>query len=277
MKKLSFLLLLLAPVAVLAQYCMPFCQIYSSTMPGITNVQLGAINRTSADCEAGCPVGGSNFVTTAVTQQTTNLVRGQTYSLSMSYTVDAPICPDMNLRVYIDYNQNFQLDDAGETVVTANNKLPGTYTASITIPTTASLGATRLRAAVKMTSNGGHTLPTPCNSPPDPIGFHGEMEDYTVNIVNATGIGEYSGVLEAFSVFPRPGAGYEVLFILDHQARVSLGLFDAAGRLSAPATDGLFQAGQHEWLLPGDVVPGIYFVRLIVDGKPLVRKVAITG
>ena len=279
MKKLYLFLLFSAATSAFGQYCMPTCKIYFSTMPGITNFSLNTINRTSADCEAGCPTNGNNFVTTAVTQQTTNLVRGQSYSVSMTFTVDAPISPDMNLRVYIDYNKNFKLDDTGETVVTANNKLPGAFTATIAIPTNAALGSTRLRAAAKMTSNGGHTLPTPCNVPPDPIDYHGEMEDYTVNIIDATGIDQLPGDVNYFTVLPSVGAsGLEVMYGLGKSSKVTLQLYDGTGKLVESVFLNQQQpAGQYEATVGRALDAGVYLVRVIVNGAVATRKVIITG
>lgn len=182
MKKISTLIttgvLVCMTGAISAQtYCTPTTAIpYASTMPGITQFTLNTINRTSADLETGT---GNSYVNTGLS---TNLTPGSTYNVTIGYTIDASICPDMNLRVWIDYNQDGSLDDPGEEVITANNQTSLTYTGSFTVPMSATMGSTRCRVTAKMTSNGGHTLPTPCDIPNDPLGYHGEFEDYTVNI-----------------------------------------------------------------------------------------------
>jgi len=181
-----------------AQWCVPTSLIpYDASMPGITNVTVGTINRTSAACEH---YPNNNYTNTGLS---TNLARGVTYSISITHTVDASICPDMNLRVWIDYNQDHTLDGTGETAITTDHHLPGTYTGTFTVPSTATLGATRMRVVAKMSDLGGHTLPTPCDVPADPAGYHGEMEDYTVNIVASTGIDDPSVELTSF-IFPNP-------------------------------------------------------------------------
>ena len=280
MKKLYSIILLFITANAFGQYCMPYCSTYASTMPGIINFTLNAINRTSADCEAGCPINGNNFVTISTTFPTftTNLVRGQTYPISMNHTVDAPICPDMNLRVWIDYNHNNLLTDAGETVLLIDHHLPGVYSTSITIPMTALLGTTRLRATAKMSDLGGHSLPTPCNIPPDNFGYHGEMEDYTVNIISSTGIEELPGELNFFNAFPSPAtAGINVIYALNKPAEVSLAAFDIVGkRIDQPFYQQHQSAGQHEAVISNDFIKsGIYFVRLLVNGNSLTRKVVI--
>src|ERR1041385_2942093 len=157
-----------------AQWCTPVVQPYGPTTPGITNFTLNDINRNSAAIEN--PDDG--YVLTGLS---TTLQRGQTYTISITHTVDFYFCPDMNLRVWLDYNDNGTLDDAGETILTTDHHAAGTYTATFTVPATAHVGVTRLRATAKMSNLGGHTPPTPCNFPLDPVGYHGEVEDYTIN------------------------------------------------------------------------------------------------
>src|SRR6476661_4005211 len=122
-----------------AQWCTPIVTPYGPTTPGITNFTLNTINRTSAAIED--PYNGY-----VLTDLSTTLVRGHTYTISITHTIDQPFCPDMNLRVWIDYNVNYTLDDPGETVLTTDHHLAGTYTATFTVPLTAPLGSTRLRA-----------------------------------------------------------------------------------------------------------------------------------
>ena len=167
-----------------AQWCIPTTIIpYATTMPGITHVVVGTIDRTSADLEH---YPNNSYVNTGLT---TDLEIGGTYSISITHTIDGSICPDMNLRVWLDYNLDYSLDDAGETAVTVNHHGPGTYTGTFTVPATATPGTSVMRVTAKMSDLGGHTLPTPCDMPnPDPLGYHGETEDYTVNLIQPTGI-----------------------------------------------------------------------------------------
>ena len=113
----------------------------------------------------------------------------------------------MNLRVWIDYNGNGRFEPSTETALTADNKTAGTYTANITVPSDAKIGTTRLRVTAKMTSNGGHISPSPCDSPADALGYHGEIEDYTINITKSTGILNTTGIIENIYSFPNPATG----------------------------------------------------------------------
>lgn len=166
-----------------AQYCMLGGQVpYSSLQPGITNFKLNTINRSSSNSESSSAV----VVTTG---QTTTLTPGQTYVISISHSEDTQFFPGArnNLRVWIDYNSNYSYLDAGETVLSVDLEPPGTtYTASFTLPLSTPAGTLALRATAKMSSDAGHTLPTPCNVPADPLGYHGEMEDYVLVIAGTS-------------------------------------------------------------------------------------------
>lgn len=183
-KKLTFTFfsMLISTALSFSQYCMlPGQTPYSPQQPGITNFKLNTINRTSGNSESPSSV----LVTTGLA---TTLTAGQTYTLSISHSEDAAIFPGArnNLRVWIDYNSNFSYLDANETVLTGNLQAPATtYTATFTVPTSILSGTYNLRATAKMSVDAGHSLPTPCDVPADPIGYHGEMEDYTVVIQNA--------------------------------------------------------------------------------------------
>ncbi|WP_333599496.1 GEVED domain-containing protein [Flavobacterium sp.] len=74
--------------------------------------------------------------------------------------------------VFIDYNKNGVFTDAGETVWTKAASTTTPVSGSFTIPTTATLGATRMRVSMKY--NG---VPTACET-----FSYGQVEDYTVNI-----------------------------------------------------------------------------------------------
>jgi hypothetical protein len=219
-----FLMSVLMTEFVNAQWCTPTTAIpYNANMPGITHVAINTIDRTSTDLE-NYP--SNSYVNTGLSTQ---LIKGVTYDISLSYTIDASICPDMNLRVWIDFNQDGQLDDVGETVISANNQLPPTYIGSFTVPPTATPGNTRMRITAKMSPSGGHTLPTPCDVPADPLGYHGEIEDYDVEIIEPTNIADVSqGAFLSVKTSPEK---INFSFSLDESKMTSLQLLDMQGRI----------------------------------------------
>jgi hypothetical protein len=130
----------------------------------IAGVKFGTINNASSK------EGYGNF-----TSITTTLTRGTSYPLSItqgfSYAPDAANATQQG-KVWIDYNQN-KTFEATELVASFTRT---TTTANVVIPTTALLGATRMRVSLKTIG-----APTACE-----IFDKGEVEDYTVNITGGT-------------------------------------------------------------------------------------------
>lgn len=135
----------------------------NTTYEWIDLVLLGTINRPSGK-EAG---GYSN------TGLSTTLARGTTYTITYSAGFASTIYKE-NWKVFIDYNGDGDFVDAGETVVSSTVTGAGNFTASFTVPATASLTNTRMR--VKM--NYG-TFTNPCGA-----FTYGEVEDYNITIAS---------------------------------------------------------------------------------------------
>lgn len=279
MKKISTLisgcLLLAVSGSLHAQWCTPTTAIpYASTMPGITLFSMGTINRTSADLE-NYP--NNSYVNTGLT---TNLTPGMTYTVTIGYTIDASICPDMNLRVWIDYNQDGSLDDPGEDVISVNNQTSLTYTGSFTVPMSVTAGATKCRVTAKMTSNGGHILPSPCDIPQDGLGYHGEFEDYNVNML-PVGVSELPAhPIALFSVSPNPSSdgNITVSYDLNMESAVSISIYDALGKqVARPMASTLQPAGSYVFRYDNlGLSDGIYFVTIESGNGTATRKCVIS-
>jgi hypothetical protein len=271
-KKLLFLCLSLSVVSLChAQWCVPNTIVpYSSAMPGITNVTINTINRTSSDLE-NYP--NNSYVSTGLS---TTLQIGVMNTISITHTIDGSICPDMNLRVYIDYNNDYQLDDPGEIVITVDHHPPGIYTGFFTVPASVTPGIKRMRVAAKMSNLGGHTLPTPCDLPPDPFGYHGEMEDYTVNITTATGIHDLSNTITGFEVYPNPVTDASMLtYELVKSSAVTLKICNMLGEIvynvSSKQPAGIHQVP----FSPVNLNPGIYMISLTAGDAMLNKRVLV--
>jgi chitodextrinase len=100
--------------------------------------------------------------------------------------------------VFIDYNQDGDFSDAGETVFTKAASTTTPVSGSFTISTTALIGSTRMRVSMKY--NG---IPTSCESFP-----YGQVEDYTINISSAAKV-EESATAKTFdfTLYPNPVTG----------------------------------------------------------------------
>ncbi|HLV38253.1 GEVED domain-containing protein [Xanthomarina sp.] len=135
----------------------------STTYENISNVTYAGINNTTTS-----HMGYNDF-----TAQVATVVQGAVNQISVTINADG----SDSIYVFMDWNQNGTLDDAGEVYTlassTSNN---GPFTMDITVPANAELGNTRMR--VKVVWN--QSTPAPCGS-----FSYGEVEDYTVLVNQA--------------------------------------------------------------------------------------------
>jgi hypothetical protein len=82
----------------------------------------------------------------------------------------------------------------------------------------------------------------------------------------------------SLSVGPNPARGaFVVRYDVPHQTHVSVGLYDATGRLVRSLSDGEVSPGRYEARLPaGTIAVGIYFLRLDTPGFRSVKKAVVT-
>ncbi|WP_188599532.1 GEVED domain-containing protein [Polaribacter pacificus] len=152
-------------------YCNSQVYLSNSTDYYISNVSIGTINKTTTSSEP---------LYSYYTSPTTNLVIGETFSGTITYKRD-----DYNttgLKVWLDFNNDGDFDDAGEEIYSKKTSGSTSTTivetlSNIQVPQTATLGKTRMRVGVKHTG----VPSSACN-------FNnqtGEIEDYDVYLVAA--------------------------------------------------------------------------------------------
>ena len=130
----------------------------------ISNVTFVGINNST-----GAAAGGYGDYTA----QTATVSAGSTNTLSVT------ISPDSNdyVTAWVDWNQDFDFNDAGEEFVVATNVgTPGPHTVNIVAPNDAVVGSTQMRVSLVY------------NDTPNSFGTfaYGEVEDYTINVVSST-------------------------------------------------------------------------------------------
>ena len=209
-------------------YCIPTSANGTSDGDYLNGVVLEDISNTGTG-----GVSGPTYVD--YTAQSTQLVRGNTYTLSLtsgSYTEDL-------LGAWIDLNANGTFD--------ANELLGDALTSSafetvditFTVPANAALGATRLRARCIYPGNGEPTSVDPCFS------FSwGETEDYTVVISTNTRVDHTTaGDVRAFPVpaddaltLDLPGNTPGIVDVLDATGRLVLSLRTTGQRSTLDVT-----------------------------------------
>ena len=82
----------------------------------------------------------------------------------------------------------------------------------------------------------------------------------------------------SLSVSPNPARGaYFVHYDLPTQARVSVGVYDVAGRLVRSLADGEAPPGRYETRLSaGTLRAGVYFCTMNTDAKRISKKLVLT-
>lgn len=152
----------------------------------IDRVKLGTINNLS----------GNNGGYADFTSLSTTLIKGSSNTITITPKWSGTKYNEA-YRVWIDYNQDGDFDDAGELVYSRAKSKSTPITGSFTVPTSATNGATRMRVAMKY-----NAYPTPCET-----FSYGEVEDYTVVISNAFNEGfakEEGNSNVLISLYPNP-------------------------------------------------------------------------
>ena len=152
----------------------------SSSWEYLSNVTFGTINNSTGAS------GYSDFTTTSAT-----VIAGQTISFSAS--IGGAYSSDQVL-VWIDFNGDLDFNDAGEQVYVSTQGV-GPHSSTITIPSTASAGNTRMRVRLHDTSFGPNT--TPCGT-----SSYGEVEDYGITILVPQTVTIGTGTLSSYFYGP---------------------------------------------------------------------------
>ncbi|MBS1645879.1 MAG: T9SS type A sorting domain-containing protein [Bacteroidetes bacterium] len=196
-----------------------------------------------------------------------NLMKGNTYTLSLTHDGSTSI---HFVAVYIDFNGNHSFADAGERVMqfTINDpsSIPNPATVTLTIPSTATPGQTRMRAMVfeddYYTFTNNNTNATPCTNFVDANGGTnlnwGETEDYNINIVATTGLNTLFSNQE-ISVFPNPSQNMVRVAAGQTETILKTELFDALGN-ALPTNPEI--SGQNIILDISLLEKGVYYLRI---------------
>ncbi|MEO5675088.1 MAG: GEVED domain-containing protein [Chitinophagales bacterium] len=153
------------------------------------------------------------------TSLTANLKQGATYSITLSADMSGGTYTQ-GWQVWIDYNDDGDFDEANERVIKFSSSTLGWSIKSFTVPSTATLGTTRMRVSMK---NG--TYATPCET-----FARGEVEDYSINIL-APRLSTESDVIKAgdLNLYPNPATSDATLNLNNWKGAVTVEVYDAIG------------------------------------------------
>lgn len=171
--------------------------------------------------------------------------------------------------VWVDYNRDGDFLDAGEQVTTQAATQTTPITKSFTVPSTASLGTTRMRVSMKY--NG---IPTSCEA-----FSYGEVEDYTLNIVAGAREAMAQEAPSDLVVFPNP-ANDKVSVRFENQVENNKGtitILNAQGQVVKTQQFEASELGMVERIIDLEgVKKGLYVVNVTADGIKQVRKLAVS-
>lgn len=199
-------------VTTLAGSSVTYCSATSTNTSDerIGNVKFGTINNTSTGTS-----GYENF-----TSVSTNVTRGSAYTISVT-----PVWTSTKYNeayaVYIDYNKDGDFTDSGELAWTKTGSQTSPVTGSITIPSTATLGTTRMRVMIQYSS----VPSSSCGSY-----TYGQVEDYTLNIVSS-GRGEdfdTKDLMTDIKLYPNPARD---ILNVSNMTNEDYKIFDMGGKL----------------------------------------------
>jgi len=169
----------------------PWVQAYCAASGGcdeyISRVQLADIDNSTACTGYGDYTG-----------QIANLQFGMGYPITV--TIGSAYSSDYG-GVWVDWNQDYDFDDAGEAIALAVSSGVGPYTGTITVPGDATPGNTRMRVRVSY-----YSYPPACGAT-----SYGEAEDYTINVGGAQSELTIDPASISFGTVPVGGSGNRTL------------------------------------------------------------------
>ncbi|MBN1251034.1 MAG: T9SS type A sorting domain-containing protein [Bacteroidales bacterium] len=196
------------------------------------------------------------------TDLSTDLAAGKTYAITITngnaYTGD-------DLGIWVDFNDNYSFDDFDEDVICSySGNANGIF--NLTIPSNATLGEHRMRIRIKYNDD---DCGRSCGET-----SYGEVEDYTLNITEASTT-DVKDVVEVetdcFNVYPNPSNGVFKLVFDGKITNAKVTIKDITGKT---VLDKVIFSKTNEINL-SDKSKGIYFIEFSNNGKAYKSKIII--
>lgn len=239
-------------------YCQPLPTNGTTDGDYINGVVLGSISNINSG-------GGTSYKD--YTSLSTNLGRSGSYNLTV---YEGNYAPD-RYAAWIDYNQDGDFADAGEKLGEfTGNSVGSAHTIGFSVPSSATLGVTRMR--VRCLYNGNANGVDPCIN-----GDYGETEDYTVNIVSSP---KTSTRMESvndltFKVYPNPTSGLiNVVFDLEEESTTNVMVYNMMGNVIYQDSETLGGSVSKQIDLTG-LAAGVYQVVIISGDQKMIERVIL--
>jgi len=215
----------------------------------ISNVSFGDINN-STTCD-----GYSNN-----TSQVANVDQGETYNITVS--IGRPDSRN-HVTVWFDWNRDGEFTGSNEEYVLNYNygSSLGTATGSIQVPSTASLGSTRMR--VRVTYN---STPEPCGN-----SSYGEIEDYTIQVGDGSSSRDRNIADNVtINIYPNPAVDHFKIDQTGISGEMSVKIINLTGKVVGTyLTDGAKE------LDISKLASGIYIVQINQEDKSWTKKLVV--
>ena len=221
----------------------------------INTVSFNTINNTSA-------CGNNGY--TDFTGTSTSLAQGNTYPLTITPAIvnntQASAYTNDEIAAWIDFNNDFDFNDAGEQVAYVMVATGWVNTFNVSIPLTSSTGSVRMRVRISYQPDGAIT---PCGP-----ASYGETEDYSINITSGAGIND--NPLAGVQIYPNPAN--EVLFVdlKDLEEVSSIAILDMNGKQIQSLQK--IENGLNTFQI-AELKAGMYQVRMTQNGYQYTQRI----
>ncbi len=237
----------------------------NSTYEWIDQVTLSGINRSSGNDDG--------YINN---NDAANLTAGYNYTIAYSAAFSSSAYTEY-WKIWIDWNQDGDFDDAGELVGSQVSSSDGTLTSNFSVPSSAASGQTKMRISMSDSDQGA------CST------FnYGEVEDYVVNVSGGSArvatVEEVASTAEALEgealagveVFPNPAiAATTATFHTETAQEVIIRLVDVRGNIVWSHTQ-YFTAGNHKQAIEtSSLEKGLYVIQIQYNGQVAQRKLVV--
>jgi hypothetical protein len=234
-------------VTTLAGSTVSYCSAASTNTADerIGNVKFGTINNTSTGT-----AGYEDF-----TSVSTNVTRGSAYTISVTPVWTSSVYSEA-YTVYIDYNKDGDFTDSGELAWSKAGSTTSPATGSITIPSTATVGNTRMRVIMRYST----TPTTSCGT-----FTYGQVEDYTLNIVSS-GKGDLldtKDLMTDIKLYPNP---VRDILNISNTTSEDYKIFDMGGKL---INSGKLERGS---VNVSNLIKGAYMIQIGEVSKRFIKN-----
>jgi PKD repeat protein len=221
----------------------------------INTVSFNTINNTSA-----CGTNGY----TDFTGTSTSLAQGTAYTLTITPAIvnntQAAAYTNDEIAAWIDFNNDFDFNDAGEQVAYVLVAAGWVNTFNVTVPLASYTGNVRMRVRISYQPDGAIA---PCGP-----ASYGETEDYTINITSGAGVNDHP--LSQVSIYPNPANEVLIVDIKDLEEVSNIAILDLNGKQIQSLQK--IENGLNTFQI-SELKAGIYQVRITQNGYQYTQRV----